>query len=99
MQQAEQTRGVPLAGLAVKVTNGFYMIGLSNMDADQERNLQLLKERDWVDVLVVYNNNRRAVPRHGKRHTRRTCVRQWVRGLAAIGSALRRQALHREAVD
>jgi hypothetical protein len=38
----ESTRGVPLAGLAVKVTTGFYMIGLSNLDADKERNLQLL---------------------------------------------------------
>src|SRR6266487_3012270 len=28
MKQAEQTRGVPLAGLAVKVTPGFYLIGL-----------------------------------------------------------------------
>ena len=32
MKQGEQTRGVPLAGLAVKVTNGFYMIGLSNLE-------------------------------------------------------------------
>jgi hypothetical protein len=61
MKQAEQTRGVPLAGLAVKVTPGFYMIGLSNLDADRERNLQLLKERDWVDVPVIYSNNRRAI--------------------------------------
>src|SRR5262245_58027444 len=29
MKQAEQTRGTPLAGLAVKVTPGFYLIGLS----------------------------------------------------------------------
>jgi hypothetical protein len=61
MKQAEQTRGVPLAGLAVKVTPGFYLIGLSNIDADKERNLQLLKERDWFDIPVVYNNNRRAI--------------------------------------
>ena len=47
MKQAEQTRGAPLAGLAVKVTPGFYLIGLSNLDADKERNLQLLKER-WL---------------------------------------------------
>ena len=29
MKQAEQTRGAPLAGLAVKVTTGFFLIGLS----------------------------------------------------------------------
>ena len=61
MKQTEQTRGVPLAGLAVKVTHGFFLIGLSNLDADKERNLQLLKERGWFDIPVVYNNNRRAI--------------------------------------
>jgi hypothetical protein len=61
MKQAESTRGVPLAGLAVKVTPGFYLVGLSNQDADKDRNLQLLKERGWFDIPVVYNNNRRAI--------------------------------------
>jgi hypothetical protein len=61
MKQAEQTRGVPLAGLAVKVTNGFFLIGLSAVEADRERNIQLLKERAWFDIPVVYGNNRRAI--------------------------------------
>jgi hypothetical protein len=61
MKQAESTRGVPLAGLAVKVTPGFYLIGLSNQEADKERNLQLLKERGWFDIPVVCSNNRHAV--------------------------------------
>jgi hypothetical protein len=61
MKQAEQTRGTPLAGLAVKVTPGFYLIGLSNAETDKDRNLQLLKERGWFDIPVVYNNNRRAI--------------------------------------
>jgi hypothetical protein len=61
MKQAQQTRGTPLAGLAVKVTPGFYLIGLSNAESDKDRNLQLLKERSWFDIPVVYNNNRRAI--------------------------------------
>jgi hypothetical protein len=61
MKQAEQTRGVALAGHAVKVTPGFYLVGLSNGDAEKERNMQLLKERGWFDIPVVYNNNRRAI--------------------------------------
>jgi len=61
MKQDEQARGVPLAGLAVKVTNGFFLIGLSSVDADKERNVSLLKERTWFDIPVVYNNNRRAI--------------------------------------
>jgi len=61
MKQAEQTRGVALAGHAVKVTPGFYLVGLSNSDTEKERNLQLLKDRAWFDIPVVYNNNRRAI--------------------------------------
>jgi hypothetical protein len=61
MKQAEQTRGVPLAGLAVKVTTGFFLIGLSAVEADMQRNIQLLKERSWFDIPLVYNNNRRAI--------------------------------------
>ena len=61
MKQAEQTRGVPLAGLAVKVTPGYFLIGLSSLEADMQRNIQLLKERAWFDIPIVYNNNRRAI--------------------------------------
>ncbi len=61
MKQAEQTRGVPLAGLAVKVTPGYFLIGLSALESDVQRNIQLLKERSWFDIPIVYNNNRRAI--------------------------------------
>jgi hypothetical protein len=61
MKQAEQTRGVPLAGLAAKVTNGVFLIALSSAEPEKERNLQLLKDRPWFDIPVVYNNNRRAI--------------------------------------
>lgn len=61
MKQAEQTRGAPLAGLAVKVTSGFFLVGLSAVEADMQRNLQLLKERAWFDIPIVYNNGRRAI--------------------------------------
>ena len=61
MKQAEDTRGAPLAGLAVKVTSGFFLIGLSATDSDMQRNLELLKERSWFDIPIVYNNGRRAI--------------------------------------
>ncbi len=61
MKQSESTRGVPLAGLAIKVTNNFFLIGLSSVDADRARNIQLLKERAWFDIPVVYNDGRRAI--------------------------------------
>jgi hypothetical protein len=61
MKQNEQARGVPLAGLAVKVTNGYFLIGLSAVDVDLQRNIQLLKERDWFDIPLVYTSGKRAI--------------------------------------
>jgi hypothetical protein len=31
----------------VKIIDGFFLVGLSNVDADCQRNAQLLKERSW----------------------------------------------------
>ncbi len=61
MKQSEQARGTPLAGLAVKVTNNFFLIGLSAVDTDLQRNLALLKDRPWFDIPVVYSNGGRAI--------------------------------------
>jgi hypothetical protein len=61
MKEGEQARGVPLAGLAVKVTNGYFLIGLSAADVDKQRNIELLKERDWFDIPIVYASGKRAI--------------------------------------
>jgi hypothetical protein len=57
----ETAQGAPLVGLVVRVMPGFFLIGLSAIDADKEQNLSLLRERGWLDVPFVYNNGRRAV--------------------------------------
>ena len=61
MKSNEQARGTPLSALAVKVTDGFFLVGLSNVESERSRNLQLLKERSWFDVPLVYTNQRRAI--------------------------------------
>ena len=61
MKTSEEARGVPLAGLAVKVTDGYFLIGLSAVDIDVQRNIDLLKNRDWFDIPVVYTNGKRAI--------------------------------------
>jgi hypothetical protein len=61
MKQTEQARGTPLAGLAVKVTTGFFLIGLSAVEAEQQRNIQLLKDQAWFDIPIVYTNGGRAI--------------------------------------
>jgi hypothetical protein len=45
----------------VYVTDGFFLVVLSIVDSDRARNLQLLKERSWFDVPLVYVNQRRAI--------------------------------------
>jgi hypothetical protein len=61
MKSNELARGTALSALAIKVTDGFFLVGLSNVDADRARNVQLLKERSWFDVPLVYTNKRRAI--------------------------------------
>ena len=57
----QQARGVPLAATTVKVTDGFFMAGLSATVADRQRNLEKLLERAWFDIPIVYANQRRAI--------------------------------------
>jgi hypothetical protein len=61
MKSEEPKRGMPIAGLSVKVTDGVFMIGFSNVDPDRARNIQLLKEREWFDVPLVYENRHRGI--------------------------------------
>ena len=37
------------------------MVGLSNTETDRRRNLQLLKERAWFDIPIVYANQHRGI--------------------------------------
>jgi len=61
MKQSESTPGVALAGLSVKVTTGVFLVGLSASEGEVQRNIQMLKERDWFDIAILYNDNRRAI--------------------------------------
>jgi hypothetical protein len=61
MKQDEQTRGAPLAGSAVKITDSYYLIGLSSIEVERDQNLRMLKEQGWFDIPVVYGNKRRAL--------------------------------------
>jgi hypothetical protein len=61
MKQAEQTRGLPLAGLAVKVKPGFFIVGLSAVEKEKRQNVELLRGRGWFDIPIVYSNGRRAI--------------------------------------
>jgi hypothetical protein len=61
MKFTERARGTPLSALTVKVTEGSFLAGLSNVDVDRARNIQLLKERAWFDIPIVYANQHRGI--------------------------------------
>jgi hypothetical protein len=57
----ESARGAPLSGLPVPVTDTFFLVGLSNVATDIDRNLDLIRSRNWIDIPIRYVNGRRAV--------------------------------------
>jgi hypothetical protein len=61
MKETEQTRGEPLRGAAARVSSGLFWIALSEDPNDRQRNLQLLAERDWIDIPILYESGRRAI--------------------------------------
>jgi hypothetical protein len=45
----------------VKVVSGFFLFGASAAESDMQHNMELLNERAWFDIPIVYDNGRRAV--------------------------------------
>ncbi len=60
MQEGETNRGIELKGVAARVTDNFFIVGLSSNAADAQRNARLLKERSWFDIPVIYGDGKRA---------------------------------------
>jgi hypothetical protein len=61
MKPNEEVSGQQLAGNRVKVSKDFFLMGLSAIELDVQHNMQVLKDRPWLGLPFVYNNNNRAV--------------------------------------
>ena len=61
MKSNENARGIPLAGVGLKVSKGLFSISLSNVAAERARNLQYLRKQSWIDIPIVYSNQHRAI--------------------------------------
>jgi hypothetical protein len=61
MKTAENAKGAPLVALSVKVTDGLFMIGLSNAAQDRAGNVRSLIRREWFDLPFVYKTQRRGI--------------------------------------
>jgi hypothetical protein len=58
-KSTETAQGTPLAAVVQKVKEGYFLLALPNIEEDS--NLNMLRDRDWLDVPLVYSNGRRAV--------------------------------------
>jgi hypothetical protein len=90
MKQAESTRGAPLAGLAVRVTPGFYLIQPGGRQGAQSAAIEGARLGRHSGGL------QQQPPRHSggaKGHTRRARFRRCVRGLAAVKSCYARAVI------
>jgi hypothetical protein len=62
MKPNEQAQGgFPLNGGSFRVTTNYFLVGLSAAATDRDRNIQLLKDQPWIDIAIVYANNKRAI--------------------------------------
>ena len=56
----DSARGVPLAALSVPVKENVFLIGLSNLRSDIDRNTDLLVNRNWIELPVRFGSGARA---------------------------------------
>jgi hypothetical protein len=57
----ETVRGTPVAGLPVPVKENLFLIGLSNLASDVERNTELMLRRNWIDLPIRFTSGQRAI--------------------------------------
>ena len=61
LKNDERERGVPLKGLAVKTNENHFLIGLSNVGPEVQKNLQLLQEYNWFDLPIIATDGRHSI--------------------------------------
>lgn len=61
MKTSEQEAGSPLIGVPAKIGDGYFLFALNDTKADQDANLSLLRNQEWIDIPVVYKSGRRAL--------------------------------------
>ncbi len=61
MKTSEQDAGSPLIGIPAKIADGFFLVALNDTKADEQANLTLLRNQDWIDIPIIYKSGRRAL--------------------------------------
>ncbi|WP_299869678.1 hypothetical protein [uncultured Hoeflea sp.] len=60
-KQTEADQGNPLIAVPAKITQDFYMVALNDLDEARQTNIELMRQRNWIDIPVVYSNGRQAL--------------------------------------
>jgi hypothetical protein len=58
MRIEDSPNGAPLAGVPAAIMPNYFLVGLSNSDKLIARNIELLRDRGWVDIPMVLSNGR-----------------------------------------
>ncbi len=58
MRIEESPTGAPLAGAPVPIMPNYFLVGLTNNDKMTVRNIELLRDRSWIDIPMVLNSGR-----------------------------------------
>jgi hypothetical protein len=61
MKQTEADQGTPLIAVPAKITQDFYMVALNDLEEARRENTELMRNRSWIDIPVVYSNGRQAL--------------------------------------
>ncbi|TDR89251.1 histidine kinase [Enterovirga rhinocerotis] len=56
----DSARGLPVAALSVPVKENLFLIGLSDLRGDLERNAELIRNRNWIEVPLRFASGTRA---------------------------------------
>ena len=57
MRREENPNGDALAGVPVKITDTYFLVGLAQGDFEK-RNADLMRSRAWIDIPVQLTDNR-----------------------------------------
>lgn len=61
LKDEELVPGTPLVGASARVVGNSFLFALSASEADSQTNVDLLENRKWVDLAVVYGTGRNAI--------------------------------------
>jgi hypothetical protein len=86
MKATEQDRGDPLIAVPAKITDDFHMVALNDFPDARKTNLDLLKNRGWIDIPVTYRNGRRALLTMAKGESGTDAFNKAIQEWAALGS-------------